>query len=374
VILKMHAVRVYGSNNSYGAVPNQNPISEPIIIGDFPVEPEQCEVLLGEVPKLMVEAHRRKTALANTILDMTFGRSVRISDEYTFDDAIRDQLKNEIAVPPLKDYPWYVTVSISRSIEISDDALVGNKFPLAKIPAETDFREFYEYAKPFIDHIAAIISTVTGIEFFEHVLFDEVLFTGETGIVTRIPEGQDFRMSARASVGHPIDSFDLARLKLLLFSKPLQHFAKNRWLERAIHWYSIGINEVDHWKAFQFLFLALEILTHKLHKAWLTSVNDSLRFRKSNGELLDAIPVSDLLGNQERHSLVSKFCIVSLALSPDTAKADVSLFKEIKTARDRFSHGLVRNERELPLDKARDLCVRYFGAIFLQDSLETNKL
>jgi hypothetical protein len=35
-------------------------------------------------------------------------------------------------------------------------------------------------------------------------------------------------------------------------------------------------------------------------------------------------------------------------VSPDTTNANVSLFKEIKTARDRFSHGVVRNERELP--------------------------
>src|ERR1044072_2554905 len=117
----MHSVRVYGSNSRYGREPNQNPLGQSLVLTDFPVDGERSEVLLGEAPKLLFEAHQRKTALANTILNMNFGRTVRITEEYTFDDAIRDQLNNEIAVPPLKDYPWYVTISILRDVEVSDD-------------------------------------------------------------------------------------------------------------------------------------------------------------------------------------------------------------------------------------------------------------
>jgi hypothetical protein len=368
VILKMHSVRVYGSNSSYGQEANQNPIGGSIALNDFPSDGERSEVLLGEAPRLMFDAHRRKTALANTILNMTFGRSITITEEYTLEDAIRDQLRNEIAVPPVKEYPWYVTISITRDIEVTAESIVGSELHLANVPEETNFRQFREYAKPFVDHIAAIASTVLGLEFFEYILFDEVLFTGDTGVVTRIPLMQDFKMSARGSVRRSIDSLDLSALTTLLSSKRLQLYAKNRWIERAVYWFTSGLNEPDHWKSFQYLFLSLEILTHKLHKQLLNVVSDSFAFKKPNGELLDGIPMSDLLGKRERHSLVSKFSIVALGLSPETAEADVSSFKRIKTERDNLAHGDLRNERELSLHVLRDLCSRYFEALFRQAS------
>ena len=95
----MQSVRVYGSNNRYGAEPQQNPLGKPIIVEDFPALSETTQVLLGESPTNIWEAHRRKTAVANIILNMTFGRSITISEEYTFDNAIADQMKNEVAVP-----------------------------------------------------------------------------------------------------------------------------------------------------------------------------------------------------------------------------------------------------------------------------------
>lgn len=340
MILKMQSVRVYGSNSRYGREPQQNPCGEPIILKDSPSDEEVVEVLLGEPPKLSFEAHRRKTALANVLLDMTFGRRITISEEYTFDDAIKDQLANEHTVPVLKNYSWYIKISVQRDIEVNDELITTSEFPLAKIPDETKFREFRDYAAPCINYIASIISTVVGTEFFEDVLFDEVLFSGANGIVTRLPELQDFKMSGRMSVSSPIESLDLHGLRALLTSERLQRYAKNGWLDSVVYWHSATLNERDHWKAFQYAFLSLEILIHKVNKRLYSNVRDSFAFKQRDGELLFGLPMADLFGSEDRLPLLAKFCVMSLGLSPSTAEADVRAFKNAKEARDRFSHGI----------------------------------
>lgn len=364
MILKMQSVRVYGSQSQYGKEPQHNPLGESITVKDFPSDRDVVEVLLGEGPKDRFEAHRRKTALANVILDMVFGKKIEISEQYTFDDAIRDQLANEHTVPPLKNYPWYVTISIQRDIEVNDELISQSEYPLAKIPDETNFREFQQYASRYINCIASIVSTVVGIEFFENVLFDEVLFSGPNGIVTRVPESEDFKMSARMSVSSPIESLDLAGLRALLTCERLQQLTKESWLDSVVYWHSSTLNEVDHWKAFQYAFLTLEILTHKVSKRLYNNVRDSLALQLPDGELLSTLPATDLLGNEDRLSLLAKFCIMSLGLSPKTAEADIRAFRIAKAARDRLSHGDIRDKRDLPLHTARDLSTRYLEAVF----------
>ncbi|HEV7746395.1 MAG TPA: hypothetical protein VGO56_15470 [Pyrinomonadaceae bacterium] len=365
----MHAVRVYGSDSSFGQEPQQNPYSGPIALQNFPVEGEVAEVLLGEPPKLMFEAHRRKTALANIRLDMTFGGGMQITDDDAFNDAIRDQLANEQTVPTIRNCSWYITISIQREIEVDDELIVANGYPLVRIPETIRFREFRQYASPYINHVASIVSTVAGTEFFEEVLLDEVLFSGPSGVVTRLPERNDFKMSARASVSRSMDSLDLSTLRALLSSERLQPYARNRWLERAVYWHAATLNEPDHWKSFQWAFLSLEILIHKVSKRLYGRVRNSFAFTKSDGELLPGFPMADLFGSEERLPLVAKFCIVALGLSPDTAGDDILGFKKAKEARDRFSHGDITDESELPLHSVKELSTRYLKAVFLATSL-----
>jgi len=118
LMLKMQSVRVYGSNSRYGTEPQQNPFGKPIIIEEFPGIGETIEVLLGEPPNNIFEAHRRKIAVANIALNMSFGRGITISEEYRFDDAIHDQLANTVAVPQPQTYEWYITILVEREIEM----------------------------------------------------------------------------------------------------------------------------------------------------------------------------------------------------------------------------------------------------------------
>jgi hypothetical protein len=363
-MLKMQSVRVYGSNSRYGTEPQQNPLGKPIIIKEFPGNGETIEVLLGEPPNNIFEAHRRKIAVANIALNMSFGRSITISEEYTFDDAIHDQLANTVAVPQPQIYEWYITILVEREIEIDDDSVIEGEFPLVDIPDSANFREFHAYAEPYINHVASLISTVTSSEYLEHVVLDEVLFTGPNGIVTRLPKRSDVRMSGRLSVASPLESLDLTRLRALLSPERLQKYARNRWLESAEHWYVAMLNEPDHWKAFQYAFLSLEILTHKVSKKLFNDVGNAFVFKKADGNLLNEIPIFELLPKYERLTLVAEFCIMALGLSPSTAVEDVQIFKNAKDARDRFSHGNIRNERELPLHSVKDLCSRYLEAVF----------
>ncbi len=205
---------------------------------------------------------------------------------------------------------------------------------------------------------------MVGTEFFENVLFDEVLFSGPNGIVTRLPERRDFKMSARGSVSRPVESIDLPNLRAMLSSERLQPYARNRWLERAVYWHTAALSEADSWKAFQYAFSSLEILTHKVSKRVYNRVRDSFAFKKSDGELLSGLPTAELFGSEDRLSLVAKFCIVALGLNSTTVETDVRAFKDAKEARDRFSHGDVRDESELPLHIVKDLSTRYLGAVF----------
>lgn len=369
LILKMQSVRVYGSNNQYGTEPQQNPLGEPIVVKDFPAPGEAIQVLLGESPGNIFEAHRRKTAMANIALNMSFGRSITISEEYTLDQAINDQMKNEVAVPQPKNYSWYITIIVEREIEIADDAFFEGEFPLVDIPDATNFREFHAYAGSHINHLASLIATVTTSEYLEYIVLDEVLFSGPNGIVTRLPKRRDFKMSARLSVGSPLESLDVTRLRELLLPERLQKYARNTWLESAEHWYVAMLNESDHWKAFQYAFLALEIMTHKVSKRLFNDVGSAFAFKKVDNNLLNEIPIFELVPKYERLTLVAKFCIMALGLSPSTAVEDVQIFKNAKDARDKFSHGNVRDEKELPLHSVKDLCSRYLEAVFNTASL-----
>ena len=332
---------------------------------NFPSPGEVAEILLGELPVNYFEAQRRKTALANLVLDSFLGRGIEFSEPWTMDNEIRSQLENKIAVPVPKAYAWYVTISVRRAIEIQDDLVTETAFRLVMLPAE-QLRKFHKYATPYVDHLTAAASTVIGIGFFENVILDEILLSGPNGIVTRLPERHDFKMSARASVGKPIDALDLAGLLSLLSSRQLELYAKNRWLESAVHWYTAMLNEADRWKAFQYAFLSLEILINKVSGKLMNAVTDSFAFKKSDGELLSGISMAELL---ESRSLLSRFSVVALRLCPNTAQADVHTFKAVKKARNRFSHGDIRDGSELPLHSLKELCSRYLEAAFRTTSL-----
>jgi hypothetical protein len=364
LVLKMQSVRVYGSNSRYGTEPQQNPLGEPLIVEDFPSTGEAIQVLLGESPKNIFEAHRRKTAVANIVLNMNFGRSITISEEYTFDDAINEQLRSKVGVPQPQIYAWYITILVEREIEIDHDSVIEGEFPLVDISDAMNFREFQAYAEPHINHVASLISMVTSSEYLEHVVLDEVLFAGPNGIVTRLPQRSDVKVSGRLSVASPLESLDVTRLRALLSPERLQKYARNRWLESAEHWYVAMLNEPDHWKAFQYAFLSLEILTHKVSKKLFNDVGNAFTFKKADDNLLNEIPIFELLPKYERLTLVAEFCIMALGLSPSTAVEDVRIFKNAKDARDRFSHGNIRDERELPLHSVKDLCSRYLEAVF----------
>lgn len=370
MIVKMQSVRVYGSSSRLGTEARQNPCGKPIVLKDCPLKAESVEILLGEEPTNLFEAHRRKTALANVILDATFGRHIVLSDEYTLDDAIGDQMQNTVTVPVPMTSDWYVTILIEREVELEAEQFVNGEFPLIRLPETIKRSAFRDYTKLHLDYIASILSTVLGTEFFESVILDEVLFVGPGGIVTRIPEQGDFKMSGRLSVAKPIESLDCIGLYDLLSDDRMRVCAKDHYLESAIHWYAAMLIETDPWKAFQYAFLALEILTHKMSKRLYNSVRDCFEFKQQDGEPLSELPITELFGNEERLSLLTKFCIMALGLRPREVKNDVSKFKAAKKARDKFSHGEIRDETELPLHSLRELCLNYFEVTFRSASLQ----
>jgi hypothetical protein len=110
-------------------------------------------------------------------------------------------------------------------------------------------------------------------------------------------------------------------------------------------------------------------MTHKVSKRLFNDVGSAFAFKKVDNNLLNEIPIFELVPKYERLTLVAKFCIMALGLSPSTAVEDVQIFKNAKDARDKFSHGNVRDEKELPLHSVKDLCSRYLEAVFNTASL-----
>ncbi|MFB4307195.1 hypothetical protein [Actinomadura sp. GTD37] len=123
--------------------------------------------------------------------------------------------------------------------------------------------------------------------------------------------------------------------------------------------------ETDDFKCFLWCYSGLEIISNKLYSRLKGDVHSALLFtygdsQHLSGDILNELiwPVPDDAGKEPGRSIVHKFTLVALALSPTTATSDVTDFKRINKYRNGI-HGNLDFTEVPPLDAARSLFRRY---------------
>ena len=133
------------------------------------------------------------------------------------------------------------------------------------------------------------------------------------------------------------------------------------WLQSASYWYLAALREKDPWKRFQWSWLSLEILTHKLGERLHADVVQSLRLAGAGGDTGPG-PIPELIWERNRLPLKAKFTIAALGLHQEDAQGDVARFADAKKFRDALSHGDLRDEGQLPTPAVRELLYKYLAA------------
>jgi hypothetical protein len=243
---------------------------------------------------------------------------------------------------------------------VSDTELVERQYfwidPREAIKIE---KNFPSYAFPYIDIISTYISTIIDPTFLRESVIDNHVFFSAVGRESfGIPL---FSGSADVAVTKSIESLNLEKLQQLLQNIALLPLNQHQWLNTISHWRLAALKEKDQWKRFLWSFLTLEILTHKLSDLLYDEVISKLVLSGNSCSEQETvhIPISELIWSKERLPLRAKFAIVALGLSPDSATADVENFINVKVARDKLSHGAIKDVTELPLSIVNSLLDKY---------------
>jgi hypothetical protein len=168
--LKLICARVYATDDQYGDVPRQRPPGAPLTFVDFPRAGEEITVDLGAVPGEIVEANRVRRAIGAAMLGACGGGGETLTLQERVDRASAERRGSE-----LEERNWYVTLALSRVIDVPADEVADVDFAFLTEP----FRvadDFTAYATPHLDVVATIASTIIDPRAFgEVVLKDRVL-------------------------------------------------------------------------------------------------------------------------------------------------------------------------------------------------------
>jgi hypothetical protein len=176
VEMKIVCARVYATDDQYGEAPRERPAGVPFTFSDFPRAGEEVTVDLGPVPDDIVEANRVRRGIGGAMLRGLTGPG---GEPLTLQQGVEKALKE---IPPgseLKQRNWYLTIALSRVIDVPDEQVAETDFAFLAEPfGMAD--DFVEYAKPHIDAVAVMASTIIDPRAFgEIALEDRVLFFAE---------------------------------------------------------------------------------------------------------------------------------------------------------------------------------------------------
>lgn len=352
--LSVVVARIYGTDDQYGAEPRMRPSGAPLVFDAIPDPASRAHIDFGPVPDEIAEAERGRRALGRVMLNGVFGGA---NADGTPDDRFEAALRELGGEPAFTEFNWYATLTVTSEVEVSDDLIepVGFVFPRNAFDLAD---EAQASARDSLDALTAIASSVSDPQVFSHlVLEDRVLLFAPGKRATGVPV---LSGSAKGSVTRGAESLaKLERRLVLLQGIDARAATKEPWLARVAHWRAQVLVETDPWKRFMWSFLALEILTNKLFDQFESEVVTRLRLAGDRGVEKAELPLSELVWPAERAPLIARFALVAVALFSETAVEDVANFRALKKARDRLSHGSLRDEGELPVSVALELLEKY---------------
>lgn len=357
--ITLQAVRVYGSKSQYGSTPLLCPTDGPIALERYPRGGERCLVLLGAPPESILRANQVRRAIGRVALHGLFGRAPDPEAEREL--LIEKALEEDAGGPAASDYNWYVTIVLERVANVTDGSVANRGYLWLDIGEAMRLEtELLPYARPYIDLLATGLTTLLDWTFFEEVtLEDRVFFSVPDHESFGLPE---FSVSASASVIKSGRSLDTGRLRQLLQGVASLRQSERHWLSSVNHWHLAALRERDPWKRFLWSFLAMEILTNKLADALYDDVVGGLRLDGNAHSALKTPAISEIAVPKRQLPLAGKFAIVALGLFPDSATKDLTDFRKVKSARDKLSHGDLREERHLATPTLLGLLQKYMAA------------
>jgi hypothetical protein len=318
---------------------------------EFPELGYEAEVFLGAPVEWLFRADRLSRAIGAAALEgVVAPGDARGSGE----DRV-PELEQQLTLAGTEDaHEWYVTLAISHQVAVTPELLNDRNY-LWLDPGEAIRIERVErpVAAAALDAIAASLAAVLREACFESIVLpDQTYFTLLGRETFRLPQ---------ISVGTPTISIQGGTIDTEAVAGALEASrVLARGLASVASWRMAAMGERDPWKRFDWTFLALEILVHKIASRFYETVVASLRSQVNERVLV--VPGQSLLQPLERLSLSARFAVVALALRPEFAGADVERFRAVKKARDEMSHGAIHDPADLPIQPAAELLAQYLLA------------
>jgi hypothetical protein len=167
--------------------------------------------------------------------------------------------------------------------------------------------------------------------------------------------------SASAEAGF-LDAYVSRRLtpeQLAQVAADIPFTLKAGTLQRVMRLHAHSLNEaVDNYRSFVAAWSALEILIGNVFPAYQRLLAAELR-AVSDAPGLHAYldRVASVMG--DKYSLADKFAVLSVYLDDERKDDEVRVFRELKTVRDRLSHGEELDESTLPTKSVQRLFDKY---------------
>lgn len=350
--------RIYGTADRYGEEPRLRPDGAPILFTGYPDDLSSARIDFGPVPDDVAKAELGRRILGRVMLGVLGAEY----DGMTPDEKFAAAAEEFGPDPPYAEFNWYSTLVVSRELDVpetdmnlSSFAFVDDAFAVAD--------EARAHAKDALDVLTTIASTVVDPRAFDELVLDDRVHLFAPG---KHPAGVPIMtVSAAGAATRGTESVERLERRLRAFSSVDTRGAlREVWLTRTSHWHVQALLEADPWKRFLWSFVGLEVLTNKLHDHFRDDVIARLRLEQEGGVIDSPLPLDALAWSSDRAPLAARFAIVAVALFPESASDDTARFREIKIARDRLSHGSLREESDLPVSAAMGLLAKYLdGAI-----------
>ena len=344
---KLRAIRIYTGSNRWGEAEDWPRDGESISTQDF-MGAGNLELHFGRVPRSVRGQLAERDAFLTAVLQVGFGLDGGGSAEEVI-AAHEDQRSYE--------EPWYVTIVFERSAHLperiaTDDADTGRLW-WDWVAAEPTFDRFAEEARRVIDAATVHLGSLVTPGCLDRQIDpkDQIVILREGRRLSTVPK---MTGSATASLIKSVEKFPIEEISERFGRLDRSAQSEHQWLDRPIQWYTLSLLAEDRRRAFQTTWLALEILVNKGARRYRPDIGASLMVGDMKGEA-----VNELLGPEERASLVQRFAIVALKLSPETADEDLATFRIAKKGRDAVTHGEHDDADQLPIAETKNLCRRY---------------
>jgi hypothetical protein len=275
---------------------------------------------------------------------------VGIDRDLDFENAVDRAFSDQ---PEFDDQPWYTTMALERTVELDFERVEDAK-PEQLERVENDVRRDAENAFEMI-----IASVVLPLAIWPLTRTRDRIYLTVEGR-ERVLFMPRFDMQASGVVIRAMENFPLQVLKDRLSDLEQHGRTWRTRLATAAYWYAAMLETDDDWKRFYWGFVGLEVLVSKLAAHVRQDALGALRMTGEERESVPQAVLAELVWEQQRMPLASRFALVASYLSPGTAEQDTSEFRRAQDVRDKLSHGERVGANRLPTDAVRDLLQRYY--------------